>query len=580
MEFLAITNLIDACMGALPLDLLVSGKIIDVYRNDISEGYIGIKNGIIVYVGSKPKRARETIERPSEYILPAYIDGHIHIESSLMTPSTFAKAVIPRGTCCVIADPHEIANVMGLEGIKFMINDAKRSPLKVYFMIPSCVPSTHLETSGAEIGLMEIKKLKRFKQIIGLGEVMNYGGVIKKDRSVLEKIKTCSGMIIDGHAPGLKGEELCAYALAGITSDHEVTSIDEAEEKMSLGMWVMIREGSTAKNLSKLIKIISRGCPERSMLVTDDRHAGDIVHEGHLDQCLRRAVEEGLDPVDAVKMVTLKPAEYFGLRDLGGLSPGKSADIVIVNNLKEFKASLVLINGKIAAKNGLYLGVSRPAAPPKQILGKTVNIGTFKPKDLLIKHPSSMKGKVKIRVIGLIRDQILTDEIHFDMELVDGEVRPDLERDILKICVLERHKGTGNVGKGFVKGFNLKEGAFASTIAHDSHNLIAVGTNDEDLYKAIIRLGEINGGLVVACRGKILEDLPLPIAGLMTTEDAPKISEKMEFLEEKVSKLGCKVKSPFTALSFLSLPVIPKLRITDYGLVDAERSKIVELFIP
>jgi adenine deaminase len=572
--------LIDACLGALPLDILISGEIVDVYRGDIFKGYVGVKDGLIVYVGSKPKRARETIDNPSRYVLPAYIDGHIHIESSLMIPSTFAKAVIPRGTCCVIADPHEIANVIGLEGIKFMIEDAKKSPLKVYFMIPSCVPSTNLETSGAEVGLMEIKRLKRFKQVIGLGEVMNYWGVIKKDKNVLEKIKVCSGMIIDGHAPGLKGEELCAYTLAGILSDHEVTSIDEAEERLSLGMWIMIREGSTAKNLSELAGIISKGCPERSMLVTDDRHAGDILREGHMDYCLRRAVEEGIDPVDAVKMVTLKPADYFGLKNLGGLSPGKSADITIVNNLKEFKAAVVLINGKIAAKDGLYLEIGGSAASPKQAsLRKTINIGAFKPEDLCIKYLGKRKGKVKVRVIGLIKDQIITDEIHCDMELVNGEVKSDIERDILKICVLERHKGTGRVGKGFVMGFGLKEGAFASTVAHDSHNIIAVGTNNEDLYKAITRLSEINGGLVVANRGRILEELPLPIAGLMTTEDASKISRKMESLEEEASKLGCKVKSPFSALSFLSLPVIPKLRITDYGLVDAERSKIVELFI-
>jgi len=572
--------LIDACLGALPLDILISGEIVDVYRGDIFKGYVGVKYGLIVYVGSKPKRARETIDNPSRYVLPAYIDGHIHIESSLMIPSTFAKAVIPRGTCCVVADPHEIANVIGLEGIKFMIKDAKKSPLKVYFMIPSCVPSTNLETSGAEVGLMEIKRLKRFKQVIGLGEVMNYWGVIKKDKNVLEKIKVCSGMIIDGHAPGLKGEELCAYTLAGILSDHEVTSIDEAEERLSLGMWIMIREGSTAKNLSELAGIISKGCPERSMLVTDDRHAGDILREGHMDYCLRRAVEEGIDPVDAVKMVTLKPADYFGLKNLGGLSPGKSADITIVNNLKEFKAAVVLINGKIAAKDGLYLEIGGSAAPPKQAsLRKTINIGAFKPEDLCIKYLGKRKGKVKVRVIGLIKDQIITDEIHCDMELVNGEVKSDIERDILKICVLERHKGTGRVGKGFVMGFGLKEGAFASTVAHDSHNIIAVGTNNEDLYKAITRLSEINGGLVIANRGRILEELPLPIAGLMTTEDASKISRKMESLEEEASKLGCKVKSPFSALSFLSLPVIPKLRITDYGLVDAERSKIVELFI-
>jgi len=297
--------LIGACLGFEPLDILVYGQIVDVYRGSIFDGYIGIKDNLIAYVGVKPKPARETIDLSSSYILPAYIDGHIHIESSLMTPSAFARAVIPRGTCCVVADPHEIANVLGLDGIKFMIEDSKKTPLKVYFMIPSSVPSTNLETSGAEIGLKEIEALKGSRCILGLGEVMNYLGVINRDINVLDKIRSCSGMIIDGHSPGLRGDELCAYILAGIGSDHEAIDPDEAMEKMSLGMWVMIHKGSAAKAISKLARIVSRGCPERVMLVTDDRHARDIVSEGHLDHCLRRAVEEGIDSVDAVKMVTL-----------------------------------------------------------------------------------------------------------------------------------------------------------------------------------------------------------------------------------------------------------------------------------
>ncbi|MEM2430758.1 MAG: amidohydrolase family protein [Candidatus Bathyarchaeia archaeon] len=284
-------SLIDSCLGLTPLELLISGKIVDVYSGSIFDGYVGVKDGLITYVGVKPKVSRKFLDSSSRYVLPAYIDGHIHIESSLMTPSFFAKAVIPHGTCCVIADPHEIANVLGLNGIKFMIEDAERTPLKFYFMIPSCVPSTNLETSGAEIGLREIEMLKGFKNILGLGEVMNYKGVINKDKLVLDKIRACTGMIIDGHAPGLRGDDLCAYILAGINSDHETISLEEAKEKITFGMWIMIREGSTTKAISSLIKIVSKGCPERVMLVTDDRHAGDIISEGHIDYCLRRAVE-------------------------------------------------------------------------------------------------------------------------------------------------------------------------------------------------------------------------------------------------------------------------------------------------
>ncbi|MBS7648454.1 MAG: adenine deaminase [Candidatus Bathyarchaeia archaeon] len=571
--------LIDACLGLSPLDLMLYGRIVDVYCGSIFNGYVGIKNGRIAYVGVKPKSSKESMEFTSEYILPAYIDGHIHVESSFMTPSMFAKEVIPHGTCCVVADPHEIANVMGIEGIKFMIEDSQRTPLKFYFMIPSSVPSTSLETAGAEIGIKEIDMLKSFDRILGLGEVMNYKGVINKDRTILEKIRSCSGMIIDGHAPGLRDDELCAYVLAGIRSDHEIINLDEAREKLKLGMWIMIREGSTAKAISKVIKVVSRGCPERVMLVSDDRHAGDIIREGHLDYCLRRAVEEGLDPVDAIKMVTIKPAEYFNLSNLGSLSPGKSADIVVVSDLKDFRAKLVLINGNIVAKDGNYLSSDvKNSGTQKTIVG-SVNIGNIRLEDLSIRHPSIKSGKVDVRVIGLIKDQIVTEEVHCKMNIVNGEVKPDLSRDILKICVVERHKASGRVGKGFVTGFGLKSGAIASSVAHDSHNIIAVGTNDIDLYRAILRLREINGGLIIVDGGRILEDLPLPVAGLMTATEASQIAEKTVTLETVATRLGCKVKNPFMILSFLSLPVVPKLKITDFGLVDAERLKPVNLFI-
>ena len=571
----------DTLSKSPPADLLLHGKVVNVCAGDISESYVGIKDGIVTYVGKKPIPAKNLVKLDSEYILPAYIDGHIHIESSLMIPSQFAATVIPRGTCCVVADPHEIANVRGVEGIRFMMEDSSRTPLRVYFMIPSCVPATHLETSGATIGLKEIEELKKSKKILGLGEVMNFQGVINRDKPIMDKIRECKGMAIDGHAPGLRGEALSAYVSVGIGSDHESVSKDEAREKLSLGMWIMIREGSTAKNLTELAGIVSKGSPERVMLVTDDRHAGDLLTEGHMDHCLRRAVEEGTDPIDAVRMVTLKPAQYFGLKNLGSIAKGKSADIVIVDDLKQFKAKTVLIAGKIVAKDGEYLGGLKGVLTDAAV-ERTVNLKEVQPEDLRIKSPRrdvECKEKATARVIGIIEDQVITEELRYEMELCRGEAQSDPERDLLKILVAERHKGTGRIGKGFVKGFGLEHGAIASTVAHDSHNVIAVGTNDEDLCRAMNRLRRIDGGFAIADGDRILDKLPLPIAGLMTSLKASDIAQKVKELKETSAQLGCNLRNPFMTLSFLALPVIPKLKITDYGLVDAEELKVVDLFL-
>ncbi len=388
-------------------------------------------------------------------------------------------------------------------------------------------------------------------------------------------------MVIDGHAPGLRGEELSAYVSAGIGSDHESVSKEEAREKHSLGMWIMIREGSTAKNLSELAGIVSKGSPERVMLVTDDKHAEDLLTEGHMDHCLRRAVEEGIEPVDAARMATIKPAKYFGLTNLGEIAPGKWADIVIVNDLEQFEAKMVLMAGKIAAKDGQYLG-GFTGPPPSVAVKRTMNMRKVQPKDLSIKYCRENRkgeGKVTARVIGIAEDQVTTRELRYEMEVRRGEVHADPERDLLKICVAERHKGTGRIGKGFVKGFGLKHGALASTVAHDSHNTIAVGTSDVELCRAMNRLRETNGGLVVADRNRILDELPLPIAGLMTSLEASDIASKVKELRETSATLGCTLNNPFMTLSFLALPVIPKLKITDYGLVDAEGLKVVDLFV-
>jgi len=569
----------DGCSGSFAADLLLFGKVVNVYTGSISESYVGTKGGRVSYLGTNPISSKNLIKLDSEYIVPGYIDGHVHIESSLMTPSRFAETVVPRGTCCIVADPHEIANVRGVDGIRFMMHNSLKAQLRVYFMIPSCVPATHLETSGAEIGLKEIKKLRRLRLVLGLGEVMNFRGVINRDKAVLEKIKACRGMVLDGHAPGLRSEELCAYVSAGMGSDHESVSEDEAREKLSLGMWIMIREGSTAKNLSALTGIVSKGSPERVMLVTDDRHAEDLLTEGHMDDCLRKAVEEGIDPIDAVRMATLKPAEYFGLSNQGGIAPGKWADIVVLNNLEEFKAKIVLIGGKVVAKDGRYLALTKKSLYEESMM-RTVNVREMQPKDFRIPcHRKESRAKVTARVIGLIQNQIVTEELRCEMEVRKGEVQTDLERDILKICVVERHRGTGRIGKGFVKGFGLNEGALASTIAHDCHNIVAVGSSNAAICIAANRLREMGGGIIIAGETGILKELRLPIAGLMTTLDASSVSQMTRELKESSATLGCQLRDPFMSLSFLTLPVIPKLKITDYGLIDVNKNKVVDLFV-
>lgn len=558
-------------------DTVLHGNLVNVYTGLISESYIGVKDGVVIYVGKNLIPSEKQIELGSKYILPGYIDAHIHIESSMMIPSQYARVVIPRGTTCVIADPHEIANVKGIEGIKFMIKDSKRTPLKAYFMIPSCVPATHLETSGAIIGVDEIKKLKRLDRIIGLGEVMNFPGVISRSKDVMDKIHACKNMPIDGHAPGLRGLDLCNYISAGILSDHECTEKEEAFEKISLGMWVMIREGSASKNLSDLIGIVSKENSRHIMLVIDDKHVEDLLAEGDIDHNLRKAVNNGLDPIDAIRMVTLNPAEYYGLKHLGAVSPGKSADLVVVNNLKDFNADLVMVDGTIVAKDGKYLPELEEKLTEKSIM-KTMNLREVHPEDLAIKY-SEEKNFVTIRVIGIVENQIYTKELRHDLKVKDGKIVSDPEQDVLKICVVERHKNSERIGKGFVKGFNLKKGAIASSIAHDSHNVIAVGVNDKDMCLAVNRLRKIGGGIIAIDDGKILGELPLPVAGLMSTWKAENMVENLKKLYEEVSKLGCSLSAPFMTLSFLSLPVIPELKITDYGLVDVGKFDFMNLIV-
>ncbi|MHC1585048.1 MAG: adenine deaminase [Candidatus Syntropharchaeia archaeon] len=547
------SDLIDCALGKRKADLVIKDiALVNVFSGEIYETDIAIFGERIAGLGKYS--GKNEMDGRGKYAVPGLIDGHTHIEMSMLSPSEFARIVVPRGTTAVIEDPHEIANVLGRRGIELILKEAKTIPLKIFCMIPSCVPATELETSGARIDSKEISELLNIDGVIGLGEMMNFPGVLSKDEKVLKKLNSASKFPIDGHAPLLSGKELCAYVCAGIGSDHESTSFDEALEKLRLGMRVMIREGSTAKNLKNLIPLLekeNRNC----ILVTDgDRTPEDLIEEGYLDHVLRRAIEEGIDPITAIQMCTINPATYFRLHDLGSIAPGKIADMVILSDLEGFKVDRVIVDGRIVREI------------PKTFKYPEYAKNTIKLRSHLKKDDLRIEGKK--RVIVIIEGEILTDEM--------GEVsEPDVGRDILKIAVIERHKRTGNIGLGFVHGFGIKRGAVASSIAHDSHNIIAIGVKDEDIVVSVNRLEEIGGGIVITEDGRISEELPLPIAGLMSDERAEDVTRKMKKLKKTLSEMGCRLKSPFISLSFLALPVIPKLKITDKGLVDVERFEVL-----
>jgi len=565
-------NLIDIAAGKEKSDLVLkNANLVNVCSGEIYETDIAIARGLIVGLGRY--EGREEIDAQDKYAVPGLIDGHTHIEMSMLSVSEFANAVVPRGTTAVVADPHEIANVLGIEGIRAILEEAKATPLKVFCMAPSCVPSTDpslgLETPGARIEHEEIKELLLMEGVIGLAEVMNYGGVITKEEEVWKKIELAKQLKtpIDGHAPLLSGKELNAYVLSGVGSDHESVSHDEAWEKLRLGMRVMVREGSVAKNLKNIAPLLKSVDTRNCMLVTDgDRTPLDLKEEGYLDHVLRRAIEEGIDAVKAVQMCTINPAQWFKLDDFFGcISPGKIADIVLLNNLERFEVAKVIVNGKILTEFASRTKYDYKHFYPEY--GESVRIKQVKPEDFEIK----LERAIKVRIIGLIEGELLTEEI---IEAISGI---DIARDILKIGVVERHHHSGNTGLGFVKGFGLKTGAVASSIAHDTHNIVVIGTNEKDMAFACNRLKEIGGGIALCSGCELKSELELPIAGLMTDKGLDYAVKKQKEMNDKISEMGCKLQAPFITLSFLALPVIPALKITDKGLVDVEKGRIVAL---
>jgi len=548
-------RLIQVAKGELPADLLLANaKIINVFNGQIEPGNIAICGDKIAGVGDYHE-AKEVVDVGGRYIAPGLINGHIHPESSMLDITQYARAVVPRGTTALVTDLHEIANVSGLAGIRYVLNRARRLPFDFFLMAPSCVPATSRETSGANLGPEEIGKILKFKECLGLGEVMNFPGVIGGDEAVLKKINLARGKIIDGHAPGLGGKALSAYIAAGIYSDHESVSPDEAKEKLRRGMWLMLREGSSEKNLEALLPLVTDKTWQRCMFVVDDRSCLDLLKDGDIDGVVRKAIRLGLEPVRAIQLATINPAEYFRRQGLGAISPGYMANLITLGDLPGFKIEQVFYRGKLVAEEG------KPLFPTPKADGGLTDTVRIKPFTIgALKYSASRKAQP---VIEVVPGQIITRK---KMEKIRAV--PDLERDILKLVVVERHRATGNIGVGLVSGFGLKRGALASSIAHDSHNIIAVGTSDGDIITAIKEIERLKGGLVVAAGGKVLASLALPVAGLLSEEPLEVVASKLEKLEKTAAGMGTKLASPFAALSFLALPVIPEIRLTDRGVVE------------
>ncbi|MBW2072047.1 MAG: adenine deaminase [Deltaproteobacteria bacterium] len=561
---------IEAARGKRPVDLLFKNcQIVDVFAGVLQETEVAVFDGQIVGFGERP--AREEVDLAGAILCPGLIDGHLHLESSMLHPAEFARAVLPHGTTSVVADPHEIANVAGLPGVQFMLEATEDIGLDVFFMAPSCVPASHLESSGARLDGNDLQSLQQFSRILGLGEVMNFPGVIEGDAEIMDKIQRFCGKVVDGHAPGLSGAGLDAYLSAGIGSDHECIRLAEAKEKLSKGMFIMIREGSQARDLENLAPLVTVRNERRCMLVSDDCHPEELATRGHMDSMVSRAMNLGIEPMMAIRMATRNPAEYFGLRRLGAIAPGCQADMLVLTTLQPFHIDRVYKAGKLVAAAGgcLLEMVVKTAGLPV-----TMKLSAVRLEDLRIE----CRGQW-LRVIRLIPGSLITGEDIVRVVERNGEAVSDPQNDLLKVAVFERHHGSGRRGLGFVHGFGLRSGALASTVAHDSHNLVVVGADDADMVTAVNSLRELGGGLAVADRGKVIATLPLPLAGLMSTASLQEVVAGNSKVNEAAAALGATVEHPFMALSFLALPVIPRLKITDYGLVDGEQLAQVPLFV-
>ncbi|MGD2036463.1 MAG: adenine deaminase [Desulfobacterales bacterium] len=565
-------EIIKAACGEKPVDLLLTNaRIINVFTGEVVPDAVAISDGMIVGFG--PYEAKKIVDVDSRYVAPGFIDSHVHIESSMACVAEFARAVLVHGTTTVAADPHEIANVLGSAGIEYMLQSAEHQPMNLYFTLPSCVPATDMETSGARLTAEDLRPFLRKEKIVALAEMMNYPGVLMRDPAVLSKITTARQQKkpVDGHAPGLKGRKLHAYIAAGVQSDHECTTEQEAREKLAAGMVIMIRQGTGAKNLQALLPAINATTSRRMMWCTDDRHPNDLIQEGHIDSIVREAIQSGLDPHLAIQMATLNPADYFGLSHLGAIAPGRQADLVVFSDIKKPVIEQVYCQGILTAENGkIRAEVQFPAtgtvAPVMHIDVQNVDF-------------SMPAEQGRIRVIEIVSDQLITRQRIEATPVKNHQAVSEPSKDLLKIAVVERHRGTGNIGRGYIKGFGLKQGALASSVAHDSHNIIVVGTADEDMQAALEAVVEMGGGLAAVSNGRLLAGLALPIAGLMSLEPVRTVRDQLERLIEIAHELGTTLQDPFMTLSFMALPVIPELKLTDMGLIDVSKFEVVPLFV-
>lgn len=564
------SELVAAARGDRPADLVLKGgRVLSVFTGEIFEADVAISDGRIVGLGEYEGHEERDVR--GKIILPGFIDGHCHIESSKLNVDEFARAILPHGTTSVVIDPHEIANVLGVAGIEYMLAASKGVPLGVYVMMPSCVPASPFESAAAPLEAPEFPDLLNRQRVLGIAELMNYPAAIAGDAAIMSKMAIGGYRHVDGHAPGVRGKALNAYIVSGPSSDHECTDLEEALEKRRLGMWIMIREASMIRNLVALLPLVRDYGTDNCMFVTDDREAGTLLDEGHMNSIVRKAVAHGLDPADAVKLASLNVARYHDLHDRGAVAPGYAADLQIVPDLLSFEPEAVYKDGRLVASDGEAAGFPDALVPPAVL--DTVHIRPLSRSDLRV--PGDGAGA--IRVVELIPDQVVTRAAAGTPTVVGGAVVADPTHDLVKLAVVERHHGTGRVGLGFVRGFGLREGAFASTVAHDAHNMVIAGVDDDDMRLCADRLAEIGGGLVVCRGGAVVGDLPLEIAGLMSRRPAAQVAASLETLEAALAGMGVRLATPFMYLSFLALSVIPELRVTDQGVVDVNAFRLVPL---
>ncbi len=562
-------RLIAVARGEARADLLLANaRVVNCFTGEIEEGSVAVAGDRIAGVGDYSE-AERVLDLGGRYLAPGLIDGHVHIESSLLNVPQYAQAVVPHGTLAVVTDLHEIANVTGLRGVRYMMDSARRVPMDIYFTIPSCVPASDLEHGGATVDPADVRKALRWHNVVGLGEMMDFLGVLAGKDEPLAKLAYTVGGRREGHAPGLRSRELNGYLAPLIGSDHESTEYEEGLEKLRRGVHLMIREGSVERNLEALLPLVTDQTYHRCMLVVDDRDPLDLYREGDMDSIVRKAIRLGLDPVRAIQLATINPAQYFNLEGHGAIAPGYLANMLVIPDLEQFRVEEVFLRGKLVARNGRLL--REPADPVAGWIADTVHIKPFSVEQLAL--PAAGWGRFP--AIEIIPGQIVTRRVDIEPRVEGENIISDPERDLLKLVVVERHRATGNIGVGLVKGLGLRKGAMGGSQAHDSHNVIVAGVADGDIMAVVKEIEAMHGGLACAVDGKVVASLPLPIAGLLSDEPLEKVVRSMEALDGAIRDLGCLLQSPFGHLSFLALAVIPEIRLTDHGLVDVGAGKLL-----